>query len=71
MSCKVDSALKKWHSLQTEEAKYERVRKWTKHMDIFEMDYVLVPIHDHAHWSLAIICQPGVNNAALQMRLLR
>ena len=35
------------------------MRKWTKKVDIFDMDYVLVPIHDHAHWSLAVICQPG------------
>jgi Ulp1 family protease len=46
--------------VQSEEARYERVRKWTKTLDVFDMDYVLVPIHDHAHWSLAIICQPGV-----------
>ena len=45
--------------MQTEAAAHERVRKWTKNVDIFDQDFVLVPIHDTAHWSLAIICQPG------------
>jgi Ulp1 family protease len=47
-------------SVQGEAAKYERVRKWTKNVDIFAKDYIFVPIHDHAHWSLAVICHPGV-----------
>eukprot|EP00892_Ulva_mutabilis_P005389 jgi/Ulvmu1/3221/UM015_0262.1 len=38
---------------------YEKVCKWTKNVDIFDMDYILIPIHDTAHWSLAIVCHPG------------
>jgi Ulp1 family protease len=45
--------------MQTEESKYARVKNWTKSVDIFTMDYIFVPIHDTAHWSLAVICQPG------------
>ena len=29
-------------------------------MDIFEKDFLILPIHDHLHWSLVIICHPGV-----------
>ena len=34
---------------------YEDVRTWTK-VDIFNYDYVLVPINENRHWYLAIIC---------------
>ncbi|KAI5076261.1 hypothetical protein GOP47_0008326 [Adiantum capillus-veneris] len=35
---------------------YSELRKWTKGVNIFEKKYLLVPVHDCAHWSLAIIC---------------
>ncbi len=28
-------------------------------VDIFSKDYLIIPIHDTLHWSLAIICHPG------------
>lgn len=27
---------------------------------MFEFDYVLIPIHMKGHWSLAIVCHPGM-----------
>ncbi|CAA7037749.1 unnamed protein product [Microthlaspi erraticum] len=38
---------------------YQRVQKWTKNVDIFEKDYIFVPINCSFHWSLIIICHPG------------
>jgi len=38
-----------------------KLRKWTKGMNIFEKDYLFVPIHNSLHWSLAIICFPGAD----------
>lgn len=35
---------------------YEAVEKWTRSIDIFAFDYVIVPINESAHWYLAIIC---------------
>ncbi|GBG62675.1 hypothetical protein CBR_g31692 [Chara braunii] len=32
---------------------------WTKGINIFEKEFLFVPIHDRLHWSLAIICAPG------------
>ena len=29
-------------------------------LDIFRKDYLMVPIHDHLHWSLLLVCFPGV-----------
>lgn len=28
-------------------------------LDIFAKDFLFVPIHDHLHWSLLVICHPG------------
>lgn len=35
---------------------YEAVQKWTRSVDIFSYDYVVVPINESAHWYVAIIC---------------
>lgn len=49
---------------------YEGVQKWTRHVDIFSHDYVVVPINENAHWYVAIICNlpylPGVSNATAE-----
>ncbi|KAE8229387.1 hypothetical protein CF326_g5644, partial [Tilletia indica] len=37
---------------------YENVRKWTSRVDIFDKDYLVVPINEHLHWYLAIIIRP-------------
>ena len=33
-------------------------------VDLFKYRFVFVPIHDHLHWSLAVICNAG--NAVAQ-----
>ena len=40
-------------------AAHKRVAKWTRRVDLFEKDFVLVPINKSAHWILAIVCHPG------------
>lgn len=40
-------------------ADFSKLRKWTKGTNIFEKEYLFVPIHDKLHWSLAIISFPG------------
>ena len=42
---------------------HQSVKGWTKKVNLFEMDYVFVPIHGSAHWSLAVICHPGNINS--------
>ena len=43
---------------------YEGVQKWTRAVDIFGFDYIVVPINENAHWYVAIICNlpnlPGI-----------
>ena len=41
---------------------YQAVRNWTRMIDIFTYDYVVVPINESAHWYVAIICNlPALN----------
>jgi sentrin-specific protease 7 len=35
---------------------YQAVEKWTSKIDIFDYDYIVVPICEMNHWYLAIIC---------------
>ncbi|KAL3160557.1 hypothetical protein ABBQ32_010855 [Trebouxia sp. C0010 RCD-2024] len=38
-----------------------RVKAWTKSVDIFSKDFLLIPIHGGLHWTLVIVCFPGAN----------
>lgn len=42
-----------------QEKAYDRVERWTRGIDIFTFDFVLVPIVEHLHWSLAVLCHPS------------
>ncbi|KAK2602596.1 hypothetical protein N8I77_009114 [Diaporthe amygdali] len=35
---------------------YEGVQNWTAKVDLLSFDYIIVPINEHAHWYVAIIC---------------
>ncbi|CAI7616072.1 unnamed protein product [Penicillium pancosmium] len=35
---------------------YSGVAKWTRNVNLFEYNYVVVPINQNAHWYVAIIC---------------
>ena len=38
---------------------FDRVKKWTSKVDVFTLDFLIIPINEHAHWYLAIILFPG------------
>ncbi|XP_050538453.1 uncharacterized protein LOC126903921 isoform X2 [Daktulosphaira vitifoliae] len=40
------------------QCRHERVKKWTKNVNIFEKDFIFVPINENYHWYLAVICYP-------------
>ncbi|KAJ5919982.1 hypothetical protein N7454_009817 [Penicillium verhagenii] len=41
---------------------YSGVEKWTRNIDLFSYDYIIVPINQNAHWYVAIICNlPSLN----------
>jgi Ulp1 family protease len=36
------------------------VKRWTRHVDLFACEFVIVPVNLHYHWSIIIICRPGL-----------
>ncbi|XP_076444535.1 uncharacterized protein LOC143282710 isoform X2 [Babylonia areolata] len=40
--------------------RHSRVKTWTRHVDIFSKDFLLIPINEKAHWFLAVVCFPGM-----------
>jgi Ulp1 family protease len=40
------------------EAGHSLVARWTKSLDLFDRDFVLIPINYSYHWSLAVIVRP-------------
>ena len=39
---------------------HSNVKKWTKNVNIFDKDFIVVPINDCDHWFVVIICYPGL-----------
>ncbi|XP_042350713.1 sentrin-specific protease 7 [Plectropomus leopardus] len=40
--------------------RHQRVKNWTRHVDIFRKDFLFVPVNQEAHWYLVVICFPGL-----------
>lgn len=38
---------------------YDGVKNWTAKVDLLAYDYIVVPVNEHYHWWVAIICNPG------------
>ncbi|KAL8097368.1 hypothetical protein AgCh_030488 [Apium graveolens] len=36
-----------------------RVHKWTRKLNLFEKDYIFIPVNFSFHWSLIVICHPA------------
>uniref|UniRef100_A0A673X985 Ubiquitin-like protease family profile domain-containing protein n=1 Tax=Salmo trutta TaxID=8032 RepID=A0A673X985_SALTR len=49
--------------LRARDRRHQRVRTWTRHVDIFNKDYLFVPVNHKAHWYLVVICFPGLEQA--------
>ncbi|XP_054642050.1 sentrin-specific protease 7 isoform X2 [Dunckerocampus dactyliophorus] len=48
--------------------RHQRVKTWTRHVDIFKKDFVFVPVNQEAHWYLVVICFPGLEEPTLEAR---
>lgn len=40
--------------------RHARVSGWTKNVNLFEKDFIIIPINEQSHWFLAIICFPNL-----------
>ncbi|KAI5633786.1 sentrin-specific protease 7 [Phthorimaea operculella] len=51
-----------WDSnLTPAQKRHLRVKTWTKNVNIFEKDFIVVPINENCHWFVAIICFPSLD----------
>eukprot|EP00092_Neocalanus_flemingeri_P033060 GFUD01035954.1.p1 GENE.GFUD01035954.1~~GFUD01035954.1.p1 ORF type:complete len:1471 (+),score=415.21 GFUD01035954.1:79-4491(+) len=47
-------------SLKPAEKRHMRVKGWTKNVNLFEKNMVIIPICEHSHWYLVIAIRPGL-----------
>ncbi|MEE6470111.1 hypothetical protein FKM82_008858 [Ascaphus truei] len=58
-------------SISTAQRRHQRVKTWTRHVDIFTKDFIFVPVNENSHWYLAVICFPWLENAVYEDRKLQ
>nr|XP_047913956.1 sentrin-specific protease 7 isoform X3 [Anser cygnoides] len=46
--------------------RHKRVRTWTRHINIFNKDYIFVPVNEESHWYIAVICFPWLEEAVYE-----
>ncbi|KAL8739741.1 MAG: hypothetical protein Q9190_007485, partial [Brigantiaea leucoxantha] len=47
---------------------YAAVQKWTRGVDIFTYDYLVVPVNESAHWYAAIVCNlPALRRSSVML----
>ncbi|EWC45005.1 hypothetical protein DRE_06285 [Drechslerella stenobrocha 248] len=47
---------------------YDKVKRWTKDVDIFDKDFVFIPVNEKYHWFLAVVCNLPAAMANAQAR---
>uniref|UniRef100_A0A3P8RKI7 Sentrin-specific protease 6 n=1 Tax=Amphiprion percula TaxID=161767 RepID=A0A3P8RKI7_AMPPE len=57
-------------NLPIQKRKHNRVKTWTRHVDLFQKDFIFVPINESAHWYLAVICFPGLEDPVFELNPL-
>ena len=58
-SLKPDSFEKNPH-LSEAQKRHIRVKGWTKNVELFSKDMIIIPICEHSHWYLVIVIKPGL-----------
>ena len=59
---------KEEQGLSSAQKKHNRVKTWTKNVNIFEKSFVIIPICEHSHWYLVIIIRPDLVNRDLEVK---
>ncbi|XP_045439994.1 sentrin-specific protease 7 isoform X10 [Pipistrellus kuhlii] len=52
--------------LSMAQRRHRRVRTWTRNINIFNKDYIFVPVNESSHWYLAVICFPWLEEAVYE-----
>jgi len=37
---------------------YDKMKKWTKKIDLFQKDFLFIPVNDNDHWNVIVLCYP-------------
>ncbi|TGZ59074.1 hypothetical protein CRM22_009285 [Opisthorchis felineus] len=43
---------------ESSKARHANVAKWTRRVDLFCKDYIIIPINEASHWFLGLVCYP-------------
>ena len=46
--------------LTAAERRHFKVKGWTKNVNIFDKDLIIIPICEHSHWFLIVVVKPGL-----------
>ncbi|XP_041115477.1 sentrin-specific protease 7b isoform X2 [Polyodon spathula] len=55
-------------NISAQHRRHQRVKTWTRHIDIFDKDFIFVPVNQEAHWYLVVICFPGMEKPKYEDR---
>ena len=47
-------------NLSSAQKRHMRVKGWTKNVELFSKDMIIIPICEHSHWYLVIVIKPGL-----------
>ncbi|XP_063069671.1 uncharacterized protein LOC134460953 [Engraulis encrasicolus] len=55
-----DNANEDSTSSTAEQRRHQRVKTWTRNVDIFSKDFLFIPVNQESHWYLVVVCFPGL-----------
>ncbi|XP_054829315.1 sentrin-specific protease 7 isoform X2 [Eublepharis macularius] len=53
-------------NLSLAQRRHKRVKRWTRHINILNKDYIFVPVNEESHWYLAVICFPWLEDVVYE-----
>lgn len=53
-----ENKIREENNLNAAQRRHMRVKNWTRNVNIFEKDFLIIPINKNVHWYLAIVCYP-------------
>ncbi|XP_060090546.1 sentrin-specific protease 7 [Heteronotia binoei] len=56
-------------NLSLAQRRHKRVKRWTRHINIFSKDYIFVPVNEESHWYIAVICFPWLEEVIFEKSL--
>ncbi|CAK6979698.1 sentrin-specific protease 7b [Scomber scombrus] len=58
-------------SVPDRHTRHQRVKTWTRHVDIFTKDFLFIPVNQEAHWFLVVVCFAGLQEIQYETRQSR